>query len=157
MTLKNIMKIHSTERGKKNKGSVVAEQLSQTGIAEPKLQHENNTGLPDNLKSGIENLSGHTIDGVKVHYNSPKPGQLQAHAYAQGTDIHLAPGQERQLHHEAWHVVQQKEGRVQPTIQLSADLNISDDKSLEQEVDLMGNEALQLKTALQSAKKNEDA
>jgi len=157
MTLKNIMKIHSTDRGKKNKGSVVAEQLSKTGIAEPKLQHENNTGLPDNLKSGIENLSGHTMDGVKVHYNSPQPEQLQAHAYAQGTDIHLAPGQERQLPHEAWHVVQQKEGRVQPTIQMNGKVNIKDDKSLEQEADLMGNEALQLKTALQSAKKNEDA
>ena len=65
----------------------------------------NNTGLPDNLKSGIENLSGHSMDDVKVHYNSNKPAQLQAHAYAQGTDIHIASGQEKHLPHEAWHVV----------------------------------------------------
>ena len=58
---------------------------------------ENNTGLPDNLKSGIENLSGYSMDDVKVHYNSQKPAQLQAHAYAQGTDIHLGPGQEKHL------------------------------------------------------------
>ncbi|HAP62783.1 MAG TPA: hypothetical protein DCR93_25895, partial [Cytophagales bacterium] len=30
----------------------------------------NQTGLPDTLKSGIENLSGHSMDDVKVHYNS---------------------------------------------------------------------------------------
>ncbi|MEP5341105.1 MAG: DUF4157 domain-containing protein [Algibacter sp.] len=66
---------------------------------------ENNTGLPDNLKSGIENLSGYAMDDVKVHYNSDKPAQLNAHAYAQGTDIHVASGQEKHVPHEAWHVV----------------------------------------------------
>ncbi len=45
-------------------------------------KNENNTGLPDSLKSGIENLSGYSMDDVKVHYNSDKPAQLQAHAYA---------------------------------------------------------------------------
>ena len=79
---------------------------------------ENKTGLPDNLKSGVENLSGISLDDVKVHYNSDQPASLQAHAYAQGTDIHVAPGQEKHLPHEAWHVVQQKQGRVQPTKQL---------------------------------------
>lgn len=73
----------------------------------------NATGLPDNLKTGVESLSGHSLDDVKVHYNSAKPVQLQALAYAQGTDIHLGPGQEKHLPHEAWHVVQRKQGRVQ--------------------------------------------
>ena len=72
------------------------------------------TGLPDNLKERIENLSGYSMDDVKVHYNSDKPTQLQAHAYTQGTDIYLAPGQEKHLPHEALHVVQQKQGRVKP-------------------------------------------
>lgn len=103
----------------------------------------NNTGLPDNLKSGIENLSGYSMDDVKVHYNSDKPAQLQAHAYAQGTNIHLAPGQEKHLPHEAWHVIQQKQGRVKPTMQLKGIVNINDDASLEKEADLMGNKALQ--------------
>ncbi|MEM7039586.1 MAG: DUF4157 domain-containing protein [Bacteroidota bacterium] len=53
----------------------------------------NNTGLPDDLKAGIENMSGFGMDDVKVHYNSDKPSQLQAHAYAQGTDIPIGPGQ----------------------------------------------------------------
>ena len=88
----------------------------------------NNTGLPDALKSGIENLSGYAMDDVKVHYNSDKPAQLQAHAYAQGTDIHLAPGQEKHLPHEAWHVVQQKQGRVKPTMQMKGKVSVNDDK-----------------------------
>src|SRR6478609_8236969 len=89
---------------------------------------ENNTGLPDNLKSGIENLSGYSMDDVKVYPNSDKPAQLQAHAYAQGTDIHLGPGQEKHLPHEAWHVVQQKQGRVKPTMQMKEEkVNVNDD------------------------------
>ena len=38
---------------------------------------------------------------------------MQARAYTQGSEIYMAPGQERHLAHEAWHVVQQKQGRVQ--------------------------------------------
>src|SRR4051794_29532114 len=77
------------------------------------------------------------MDDVKVNYNSDKPAQLQALAYAQGTDIHVAPGQEQHLPHEAWHVVQQKQGRVQPTMQMK-DVAINDDAGLERETDVMG-------------------
>ncbi len=59
------------------------------------------TGLPNSLKAGVENLSGLSLDGVKVHYNSARPAQLSALAYAQGTDIHVAPGQEKHLPHDA--------------------------------------------------------
>src|SRR5690554_5600214 len=110
-------------------------------IVQPPIQkRENHTGLPDNLKSGIENLSGYSMDDVKVHYHSAKPAQLQAHAYAQGADIHIAPGQENHLPHEAWHVVQQKQGRVKPTIQAKG-IAINDDKGLEKEADMMGEKA----------------
>jgi len=104
----------------------------------PIQKKENKTGLPENLKSGIENLSGFSMDDVKVHYNSDKPAQLSSHAYAQGTDIHVAPGQERHLPHEAWHVVQQKQGRVKPTMQMK-EIPINDDAGLEKEADIMGN------------------
>ena len=103
---------------------------------------ENNTGLPDNLKSGVENLSGYSMDDVKVHYNSPRPAQMQAHAYAQGTEIHLGQGQEKHLPHEAWHVVQQKQGRVKPTMQMKGKVNVNDDDALEKEADIMGARAL---------------
>ncbi|UII29854.1 DUF4157 domain-containing protein [Fulvivirga ulvae] len=119
----------------------------------------NNTGLPDHLKAGIENLSGYAMDDVNVHYNSPKPAQLKAHAYAQGTDIHVAPGQEQHLPHEAWHVVQQKQGRVQPTMQMKGGVNVNDDAGLEKEADTMGAKAAQMKgnstsTQRKTAEKN---
>ncbi|MDN3643349.1 DUF4157 domain-containing protein [Lutimonas halocynthiae] len=103
---------------------------------------ENNTGLPDHLKSGIESLSGYSMDDVKVHRNSHKPAGLQAYAYTQGTNIHLGPGQEKHLPHEAWHVVQQKQGRVKPTLQMKGNVNVNDDSGLEKEADLMGGQAL---------------
>jgi len=111
-------------------------------IEQPIQKKENNTGLPDNLKSGIENISGYAMDDVKVHYNSTKPAQLNAHAYAQGTDIHLGSGQEKHLPHEAWHVVQQKQGRVKATKQMKGMVAINDDVSLEKEADVMGVKAL---------------
>jgi hypothetical protein len=110
----------------------------------------NNTGLPDTLKSGIEKLSGLSLDDVKVHYNSPKPAQLRAHAFAQGTEIHMARGQEKHLPHEAWHVVQQAQGRVRPTLQAKG-VAINDDAGLEQEADAMGAKALQAHRADQVA------
>lgn len=109
--------------------------------AKPIQQKNSNTGLPDQLKTGVENLSGISMNDVQVHFNSPKPAQLQAHAYAQGTEIHLAPGQEKHLPHEAWHVVQQKQGRVKPTMQLKGKLNINNDVVLEHEADTMGAKA----------------
>jgi len=103
----------------------------------------NNTGLPDQLKAGIEKLSGYSMDDVKVHYHSDKPAQLQALAYTQGTDIYVAPGQENNLPHEAWHVVQQKQGRVQPTMQLQG-VHVNDDAELEKEADMKGGQTLQM-------------
>ena len=108
---------------------------------EAEAPRENRTGLPDNLKAGIESLSGMPLDDVKVHYNSPKPSALQALAYTQGTAIHVAPGQEEHLAHEAWHVVQQKQGRVKPTMQMKQ-ARINDDPGLEKEADVMGSRAL---------------
>ncbi len=126
---------------------------STEGSVNPIQRKVNKTGLPDNLKSGIENLSGYSMDDVKVHYNSSKPAQLQAHAYAQGTDIHLASGQEKHLPHEAWHVVQQKQGRVKPTKQLKSKVNINDDAGLEKEADVMGARALNHNTEHKVAQK----
>ncbi|MGH2642745.1 MAG: DUF4157 domain-containing protein, partial [Chitinophagaceae bacterium] len=113
-------------------------------VASPKANH---TGMPDHLKTSIENLSGFSMDDVKVHYNSGKPAQLNALAYAQGAEIHIAPGQERHLPHEAWHVVQQKQGRVKPTMQMKTGVNVNDDRVLEKEADIMG--AMALKTPVQ--------
>ncbi|NEO89247.1 MAG: DUF4157 domain-containing protein [Moorea sp. SIO3G5] len=114
-------------------------------------QRPNKTGLPDHLKTGIENLSGYSMDDVRVHYNSDKPAQLQAHAYTQGTEIHVALGQEKHLPHEAWHVVQQKQGRVQPTGSLG-NIPINSDQALEAEATAQGKKAAQLMSAPGHAK-----
>ena len=128
-------------------GGPEEEELVQGKFATAELQPQqapriNNTGLPDQLKSGIESLSGLSMDHVRVHYNSAQPAQLNALAYAQGRDIHLAPGQERHLPHEAWHVVQQAQGRVRPTLQLKDGVQVNDDVGLEREADVMGAKAL---------------
>jgi hypothetical protein len=110
------------------------------GAAEAAPAH-GGRGLPGALKAGVEALSGIAMDQVQVHYNSARPAQLQAHAFAQGSQIHLGPGQEHQLPHEAWHVVQQAQARVRPTAQF-AGAAINADPALEQEADLMGARSL---------------
>lgn len=119
----------------------------KTNTQTPK--ENNNTGLPNALKTGMEQLSGISLNDVNVHRNSDKPAQLQAHAYAQGTNIHLGPGQEKHLPHEAWHVVQQKQGRVKPTVQLKGSVPVNDDVGLETEADMMGAKAASLGSTLQ--------
>lgn len=102
---------------------------------------EDRGGLPEALLAGIEGLSGLDMRDVQVHYNSARPARLQAHAYAEGNQIHLAAGQEHHLPHEAWHIVQQRQGRVRPTTQAADGMAINDDAALEQEADVMGRKA----------------
>lgn len=118
------------------------EELPVQGKFEPvQMKKENNTGMPDGLKAGVESLSGMDMSNVRVHYNSDRPAGVGALAYTQGTDIHVASGQERHLAHEAWHVVQQAQGRVQPTMQMQG-VDVNDDPGLEHEADVMGERAL---------------
>jgi hypothetical protein len=111
-------------------------------MPEAATQRPNRTGLPDGLKSGIESLSGMSLDSVHVHHNSSQPAQLNALAYTQGSDIHVAPGQEQHLPHEAWHVVQQAQGRVRPTVQMEDGVPVNDDAGLEHEADVMAEKAV---------------
>jgi hypothetical protein len=117
-------------------GETVQRKPSSDGNAES-YRAPNRTGLPDGLKAGIEARSGFSLDHVRVHTNSDKPAQLNAHAYTMGTDIHVAPGRERHLAHEAWHVVQQAQARVRPTIKV-AGVGVNDDSGLEREADAQG-------------------
>ena len=110
-----------------------------------RISSRRNNGLPLQLQNGIENLSGYSMDGVRVHYNSPRPAQLQALAYAKGEDIYVAPGQEKHLPHEAWHIVQQKQGRAVPTGRVNG-VNINDNPVLEHEADVMGAKAVQFRS-----------
>lgn len=107
-------------------------------------------GLPGGLRAGIEARSGLSMAAVRVHYRSPRPAQIGAHAFAEGTDIHLAPGQERHLPHEAWHVVQQAQGRVRPTGRVGTTA-INADPALEREADRMGQASLAPVTAARAS------
>jgi hypothetical protein len=62
----------------------------------------------------------------------------------------VAPGQEHHLPHEAWHVVQQKRGRVRPTLAV-AGKPVNDDASLEREAQAMGERAARAAPAVEQA------
>ncbi len=99
---------------------------------------KNGVGIPEELRTGLEKLSGVDLSNVNVHKNSGRPEQTGAFAYTQGKDIYLAPGQEGQLPHEGWHAVQQKQGRVAPTFKSKTGAPVNDDEELEAEADKMG-------------------
>jgi len=81
---------------------------------------------------------------VRVH-EGEQASAAGADAYAQGTDLHFAPGQydpgssrgQELIGHELAHVVQQGEGRVATTTQYKG-LEINDDVGLEAEADHWG-------------------
>jgi len=122
------------EAGKKN--------LLQRKTKQP---DENKTGIPDALKAGLESTLNTDFSQVRVHPNSSKATGVGALAYTQGTDVHFAPGQfkpdssegRQLLGHELTHVVQQSQGRVQPTGEV-AGLPVNDSPVLEKEADEMG-------------------
>ncbi len=93
--------------------------------------------VPVELAQGLKELTGVSLDNVKVQYNSLKPVALGAKSLTEGSTIYLGPGQERHLPHELWHAVQQAQGRVQPTIQRPG-VGINNDQNLEAEADAMG-------------------
>tara|TARA_B100000497_G_C7694475_1_gene423506 strand:+ start:3314 stop:4765 length:1452 start_codon:yes stop_codon:yes gene_type:complete len=125
------------------KSTLQAKNKSEIENSSPNASKNNsNKELPAKLKIGVEALSGVDMSDTTVHKNSSLPAQFKAQAFAEGTNIHLAPGKEEHLAHEAWHVAQQKQGRVEPTKQLKGKTNINDDPTLEKEADTMGAKAL---------------
>lgn len=109
---------------------------------------ENNTGIPDDVKQRMEDSFGTDFSSVRVHPDSAKAPEVGALAYTQGTDIHFAPGQfkpdtsagQQLLGHELTHVVQQAEGRVQPTTEIGG-IPVNDNEGLEHEADVLGAKA----------------
>jgi hypothetical protein len=123
------------------------EHVDPLPAAGKKIVHEtgSNPGPLEVLKAGVESLSGVSMTDVHVHYNSPKPAQMDARSYAEtsipANEIHAAPGQEKHLPHEAWHVVEQEQVHVKP-MQQATDVAVNDDAGLEHEADVMGARAL---------------
>lgn len=109
------------------------------------IQCQNHTGIPDDVKQRMEGSFGTDFSAVRVHPESSKAPEVGALAYTQGTDIHFAPGQfkpdtsagQQLLGHELTHVIQQAEGRVQPTTEIGG-MPVNDNESLEHEADVLG-------------------
>ncbi|MDR2577969.1 MAG: DUF4157 domain-containing protein [Chitinispirillales bacterium] len=106
-------------------------------MAQEEKNNVNMTGIPDVMKTQFENVSGFSFDDVRIHYNSDKPARLDALAYTQGNQVHIAPEQEKHLGHELGHVVQQKQGRVRATRQVGG-VGVNDEVGLEREADEFG-------------------
>lgn len=121
------------------------DELMQGKFETVQRQTENRTGIPDAVKQRMEDSFGTDFSSVRVHADSQKAPEVGALAYTQGTDIHFAPGQfkpdttagQELLGHELAHVVQQAEGRVQPTTEVGG-MPVNDSEALEHEADVMG-------------------
>lgn len=142
-----------------NSPQVVSQLKRQEGYYDNQAEKKNITdsGLPENIALGVKQLSGMDISDTKVHYDSSEPAKVGAHAYAQGSDIYVAQGQEKHLAHEAWHIAQQKQNRVKPTTTENGQ-GVNDDENLETEADVKGAEAAAVGTSIQRkiAQKKQD-
>jgi len=104
-------------------------------------------GIPDGVLQKMEAAFGADFSDVKVHVGQ-EATDVGALAFTQGNDIHFAPGLynpdtpsgQELLGHELAHVVQQREGRVQPTGEVNG-VPLNDDPSLEAEADRLGKKA----------------
>lgn len=86
--------------------------------------------LPANLQHNLESAHGVNLSDVKVHVGH-EATLIGAKAFTQGSDIHLAPGQEQHLPHEAWHVAQQKQGRVESSTLAEGLVEVREEQSFE--------------------------
>gem|GEM_PF-3100580 len=139
---------------KKSNDEEIQKKSSSDVEPEKKGSSGTQTEMPDGVKSKMESSFGVDFSGVNIHQNSDQASNIGALAYAQGNDVHFAPGQynpgsqkgQELLGHELAHVVQQRQGRVKPTKQ-GKGMPINDNPALEKEADEMGAKAAQGKMA----------
>lgn len=107
--------------------------------------------MPTEVQAKMESALNADFSDVNIHVGS-QASDVGALAYAQGNDVHFAQGKfdphsqsgQELLGHELAHVVQQRQGRVQPTTSVGG-LPVNDDPKLEQEADDLGRKAAQTK------------
>jgi hypothetical protein len=122
-------------------------------LGNPKKEGTTNTSvttqLPEEVQAKMENSFGQNFSNVNIHKDSSSAKDINAKAYAQGTDIHFAPGEynphskegQELIGHELTHVVQQGQGKVGQEEIHGKGLSINQDVSLEKEADEMGKRA----------------
>ena len=127
--------------------------LRNDTVRQAKMQSEINSNQPvqrmtsDALKSSASQFFAHDFSDVNIVQQSTDAQNMGALAYAQGRDVHFAPGvlplqrlsrdQAMVAGHEFAHVVQQAEGRVPVTGTIQGK-PLNDNKGLETEADNAG-------------------
>ena len=104
--------------------------------------------LPAQLKENMEHSLGGDFSNTEIYANSSKASKMGALAYAQGNEIHFAPGKydpesqrgKELIGHELTHIVQQKKGVVQKT-KNDRGMNVNSEFKLEKEADDLGKKA----------------
>jgi len=128
-----------------------AQMKAATQRRRTKIQHASTGGynrLPKRVQQKMENFFQADFSHVKVYPYSQKAKALGAVAYAQGQEIHFAPGRyqpfttngQMLLGHELTHIIQQSEGRVKSN-EKRGGVGVNTEHSLEQEADNMGRKA----------------
>jgi hypothetical protein len=120
----------------------------RTAVYTSGTQMDDPTKLPQEIQTKMESAFNTDFSDVRVHSNSGKARMVGALAYTQGSSVHFAPGQynpksqsgQRILGHELAHVMQQREGRVQPNTRRKG-VAVNDQTALEKEADDMGAKA----------------
>lgn len=104
------------------------------------------TALPGPVQAKMQTAFGADLSSVRVHVGG-EASQLGAKAYAQGDNLHFAPGAyapdtqagQELIGHELAHVVQQRAGRVAAPVQAGpAGALVNADTALEAEADQAG-------------------
>jgi len=116
-------------------------------LRQPIQRQTSGQPLPNPLQTQMESAFNTDFSAVRIH-ESPHAAELGALAFTQGSEIHFAPGQYRPddragqqlIGHELTHVVQQRQGRVQPTASIQGIL-LNDSPALENEAEQMGRQA----------------
>jgi hypothetical protein len=121
-------------------------------MAPPPLQLKAGPGFnaKNPVMAKMEEAFDSDFSDVNLHTDSDQASQLGALAYAQGNDVHFAPGQynpasqagQELLGHELAHVVQQRNGQVSAQAK-EGGIPLNQDSGLESEADAMGKLAAQ--------------
>lgn len=111
-------------------------------MAPPPMQGSTpaSSSLPADLQGGLETALGVSMAGVRVVYGSSEPARYGAAAFARKGVIHLGPGQDKFLDHEAAHIGQQRLGQVRPTGERKGQ-PVNEDASMEAAADHLAAQA----------------
>lgn len=143
----DVIKLHNTI-GNQKVGQLFKNQNQKNCIQKA----ENNTGIPDDVKTKMEGAFNTDFSNVRVHKSSSIAPKVGAIAFTQGSDIHFSPGQynpsstsgQKVLGHELTHVIQQRENKVKKTGSIGG-FALNDSPFLEKQADKLGAKAAQMK------------